>query len=155
MAQPDVLQHPDRDEHVALPLHVAIVVVDELDLTHEPVAGRPRASEVELLARHVERLDRHAVVARHVKREGPPAAPGLDDRVAGPQPQFAAHEVELGPLCRGERHRRVSEVRARVHEVWIEPQLIEVVSEVVVVDVAAGVAQGVGRGQGGHDAGAP
>ena len=94
-------------------------------------------------------------MARHVNRQRSPAAPGFDYRVATPQPQLATYEIELGALRLGERHGRVREVRAGVDEVGIEPQLIEVVAQVVVVDIAAGVAERIGRGQQRPDAGAP
>ena len=155
MTQADVLQHPHRHEHVVLAPHVAVVVVDELDLTGQTFALSPCACETKLFARHIERLHGHAVVARHVKRQGSPAAPGFDHCVARPQPQLAAHEIELGTLRLGERHRRVRVVGAGVNEVGIEPQLIEVVAEIVVVDIAAGVAERIGRGQQRPDASAP
>ena len=58
--------------------------------------------------------------------------------------KLAADEIELGFLGFVERHVGALEIRARVDELPIEPALIEVVAEVVVVmDVVPGVLQRV------------
>ena len=55
-----------------------------------------------------------------------PAAARLDDRLARPQPQLPAHEIQLGELRVFERHLGVREIGAGVDQLAIEPELIEV-----------------------------
>jgi hypothetical protein len=138
VAPAHVLEHADGDERVEAALRAAVVVLDELHPTAEPTAQRRCAREADLLGRHVEGLHRDAVVLGHVERERAPAAAGLEHALARPQPQLAADVVELRLLRLLEREPRVLEVCARVDEVRVEPALVELVAEVVVVvDIGA------------------
>lgn len=141
----DVFQHADRYEDIEVTGDIAIVVLDEFDAIEELFRGGAFAGKADLLARDVERLDPCPVMSGHVQRQRAPAAAGLDDRVPRLQLQLAAHQIELGDLrCLERRFRRV-EQRAGVDELAIQPQLIEIIPEVVVVvHVATGQAKAVG-----------
>ena len=136
---PDVLEHAHRHEDVVLALDVAVVVLDVLDAPVEPLFLRLRARVADLLARDVVRAHRHPVVPRHVAGEAAPAAAGLDHAIAGPQLQLAADVVHLRALRLLERHAGLGIVGAGVlHRVVVEPPLVELVAEIVVVrDVVA------------------
>ena len=97
----------------------------------------------DLLLRDVEAAHAYAVVLGHEQREPAPAAAGLDDALAGLQLQLAADVMHLRLLRLLDRHGRIGEVGARVlQRLAIEPQLVEIVAEVVVVmDVALRVVQ--------------
>ena len=95
---------------------VPVVVVDELDAALESLARRAFARERKLFPRYVERLHAHAVVLGHEERQRAPAAPGFDDRVARPQTQLTADQIELRPLRLVERHLGMFEVRAGVDQ---------------------------------------
>ena len=146
VALADVLEHADRDERVVRARQIAVVVLDELDLAVEAELLGPRARVRDLLLRDVEAAHAHAVVLRHEQREAAPAAAGLDDALAGLQLQLAADVMHLRLLRLLDRHRGIREVRAGVlQRLAVEPQLVEVVAEVVVVvNVALRVRQ-VGR----------
>ena len=124
------------------PVHVPIVVLDELDAIVQTVALRPVAGVRDLLVRDVERPHPHAVVPRHEQREAAPAAARFDDAFAGLQPQLAAHVVHLGLLRLLERHPGLGEVGAGVLQRFaVEPDRVKIVAEIVMpVDV-------VGRGR--------
>jgi len=78
----------------------------------------------------------------HVQRERAPSASRFHDGVARAQAHLAADVLELGGLRLRQRRLRGGEVRARVHELVVQPEAIELVAEVVViVDVLAGPAQ--------------
>src|SRR6516165_9074295 len=74
----DVLEHADGHEGIVLPADVAVIVLNILDLAGESLALGALASPGDLLVRDVEGAHAHAVAARHVHRQHPPAAPGLD-----------------------------------------------------------------------------
>src|SRR4030095_11916671 len=61
------------------------------------------------------------------------------------QAELAADEIELRMLRCLERHLRMFEVGARVHEILVQPLLVELVAEIVVMmDVAPGAVRRVG-----------
>src|SRR5512143_181349 len=70
---------------------------------------------------------------RRVRDERAPAASDIEESLAGMEPQLSADEIELRLLRLVERHRLRLEVRARVHHALVEPYLIEVVADVVMV----------------------
>src|SRR5213075_2056151 len=80
---PHVLEHADRDEDVTVPIDAAVVVLDEVDLSGQPLprglSSRPR----DLRRRYVVGAHADAMVTGHVERQRSPAAPGLDDGLAG------------------------------------------------------------------------
>ena len=96
--QPDVFEHADGDEHVVCSADVAVVVVDELDAIRQAFARGATPGEGQLFGRQVEGLHADAVVPGHEERQRAPAAAGFDDRVARPQLQLAADEIQLGAL---------------------------------------------------------
>ncbi len=128
-----MLEHADRDKGVALPADVAVVLLDELDTTGQPCHPRAVSGVVGLLARDGERANRHAVVPRHVQRQGAPPAAGFDDPLIGAQPELAAHVVQLGPLGVLQRHLRRRVVGARVDHVAVEPEAVEIVAKIIVM----------------------
>ena len=144
-----MLQHAHRHEGVVLAADVAVVVLDELDLSGEPLARRLLARVGDLLVRDVERAHPHPVVARHVQRQRAPAAARLHHPLAGPEAHLAAHVVHLRLLGLLQRRLAVLVVGAGVDHALVEPEPVEVVAQVVVVvDVLAGAAEGVLAGAG-------
>ncbi len=140
----DVLQHADRHERVERARDVPVVVLDELDAIGEPLARRALPRVGDLVRREIERLHPHAVMPRHVQRERAPSAAGLDDALARPEADLAADQIHLRDLGRLERRVGRREVRAGVEQLLVEPELVEVVAEVVVVvDVLPGCLDGV------------
>src|SRR6185503_18709285 len=86
----DVLEHADREEDVVFAVHVAIVVLDELDLAVETLALGALAREGDLLSRDVEGADARPIPAGHVESQGAPAAASLDDAITALQRHLAA-----------------------------------------------------------------
>ena len=79
-----------------------------------------------------------------MQRQCAPAATGLDHLVAGPQAQFAADVLHFRHLGIFQSHGRRREIGAGVDHLPIEPQLVEIVAEIVVVmDVVARLLQRV------------
>jgi hypothetical protein len=143
---PDVLEHPDRDEDVEGSRQVPEVVLYVPHAIGEAFALRALSCVVDLLPRYVAGDDASAVLEGHVPRERAPAAARLQHAVAGLQPELAAHIVELGPLGLLQGQRRGLEVGAGVDQLVVEPQPVEVVAEVVVVlRLAASQALDAGR----------
>jgi hypothetical protein len=94
--------------------------------------------------RDVERANLHAIRTSHVQSEPAPTEAGLDHRLTCTKLQLPADMIELGDLRLIERGVRRGVVRARVGHRASEPQLIEIVADVVVmVNVLAGAIQRV------------
>src|SRR4029079_10731452 len=89
--------------------------------------------EAELVLRDGDAGRVDAVVLRGVHREGSPTAADVEETLARLQPQLGANVVELGDLRLLERVPRRAEVSARVHHARVEPQLVELVGDVVMV----------------------
>ena len=134
----DGLEHLDRD-HLGEPSgDVAVVAILDVDAVREARGGDACGGELVLLARHRDRGD--ATTARRcgVDRHAAPAAPDLEQMIAGFQIEELAQALVLRALRVGERRRGRREDAARVRERFaIEEQLVERVAEIVVrVDVA-------------------
>src|SRR3954469_24002026 len=74
-----------------------------------------------------------AVVLHGVHDEGAPSAADVEQPLTGAESKLATDEIELGALRVVQRVAGAMEVRARVHHALVEPELVEVVSDVVVV----------------------
>jgi len=62
-----------------------------------------------------------------------PSTPRFDDRITLSQPELPTDEIHFRDLRLLECHVGVFEIRARVQELLVEPRLIEIVTEVIVV----------------------
>ena len=94
------------------------------------------ARVADLLVGDVERPDGDAVVPGHVECQRAPAASGLHHPSLRPQLQLPAHVLHLRALRVFEARAGRREVGAGVYHLAVEPQAVEVVSEIVVmVDV--------------------
>ena len=84
----------------------------------------------------------HAVVLRGIQAHRAPAAADVEQAHAGTEAQLAAHELELVALGVLDGVARVvrAPVAARVGQVRVEDQLVELVGEVVVVGDGLAVA---------------
>jgi hypothetical protein len=77
-----------------------------------------------------------------VERERAPSAARFHDGFAGPEPELPAHMFQLGLLRLLERGRRGGEVRAGIDHTGVQPEPVELVSDVVMmVNVLAGPAE--------------
>ena len=102
------------------------------------------AAEAHLLRGNVVRLHPHAVVLGHVDGQRSPAATELEHFLAGLEGELAAHVIQLRELCLGQRGVWRGVVGAGVDHALVEPQGVEVVTEIVVaVDVLARLLAGV------------
>ena len=136
-SDPDVLEHADRHERIEFAVDVAVVVLDELHAVVQSFGPRAFARIGDLLGGYVVGLHRDAVVLGHVQRQRAPAAARFDHRFAGREAQLAADVVELRCLRLLQRHRGVGKIGAGVDHVPVEPELVEIVADVVmVVDIA-------------------
>jgi len=71
-----------------------------------------------------------------------PATTGLDDAIPWLKLQFTANIVQLGLLRFGERRGRRRIIGARIHQLGVQPQLVEIVPQIVVaMNVMAGAVQ--------------
>ena len=101
----------------------------------------------DLLGRHVPRRHARAVVQCHVSRQPTPAAAGFDDPVARAQLQLATDMIHLGLLRRFNTHAFLGKIGTGVLHLFIQPQSIKVVANIVVmVDVFPGTIVAVRTG---------
>ena len=74
-----------------------------------------------------------AVAFRGVHNERPPSAADVEKALAGPKPELSAHEIQLRYLRVVEGIGGRAKIGARVHHPCVEPELVEVVSDIVVI----------------------
>ena len=136
----DRLQHLDRGDLADAPVHLAVVLLANLDVE----AGRARPRDPGLLGRDREAGDACAVLARRDPRKGAPAAADLEQVVVGPQAELVADATELPELRIRESLVLALEDGAGVRHRLVEHRREELVPEVVVVgDVAPRAAEAV------------
>ena len=142
----DVLQHAHRHESIELAANVAVIVLDELHLRVQAFRPCAFARVSDLLFGYVVGLHHCAIVLGHVQRQSAPAAARFEHRFAGRKAQLAAHIVELGLLRLLQPQRGVGEIGAGVHHLAIEPELVEIVADIVMmVDIAPRLLLGVAQ----------
>lgn len=129
----DVLEHPDARDAVELPVDFAIVLQADLDLVLEAGGLHARGGEIELVLRQRHAETRRAELLRGAQHERAPAAADVEQPLAGLELDLRQDMVDLLDLRGREIFIAVLEVRARVHHVLVEPQLVELVRHVVVV----------------------
>ena len=69
---------------------------------------------------------------RGMDRERAPATTDVEQALAGAQPQLAADVIQFGDLRGVEVVMRAAEIRARINHPRIQPELVEIVRDVVV-----------------------
>jgi len=144
MVRPHMFEHTDGGKRIELAAQVAVIVLDELDLPVQPFGVGALPGEGNLLPGYVVGCHRHTVVPGHMQRQCPPAAARFHHFFTRLQAQFAAYVIQLRNLGIFKIGVRAGEIRAGVHHPFIEPELVEVVADVVVVvDVAARPGEGV------------
>lgn len=129
----DVLEHPDARDAVELAFDLAIILQTNLDPVFEPRGLHAGGREVELVLRQRHAETRRAELLCGAQHERAPAAADVEQALAGLQLDLRQDVVDLLDLRGGEILVAVLEVRARVHHVLVEPQLVELVRDVVVV----------------------
>ncbi len=131
-----VLDHSERHEGVEAAPNIAIVFLNKFDLGGEAFFFSSFPGEHNLFVGDIECSYPHTVVFGHVQGESPPPAAGLGHYLARLQPKFLANQIELRALCFFQRCRAIRKIRARVNHFGIEPKLVEICREIVmVVDV--------------------
>ena len=121
------------------------IVLDELHPGAEALFCGSPSGERDLLVREIVRLHGNPVMPRHVKRERAPSASCLHHALAGLKPELPAHVIEFRNLRLFERRRWRGIIRAGIYQLSIQPQLVEIVSQIVVaMNVVAGAMQAVG-----------
>lgn len=130
---PDVLEHPDARDAVELAVDLAVVLQPDLDPVFQPGGLHARGCQVELVLRQRDAEALRAELLRGAQHERAPAAADVEQALAGLKPDLGEDVVDLLDLRGGEILVAVLEVRARVHHVLVEPQLVELVRDVVVI----------------------
>ncbi len=118
---PDVLEHADRDEGIAMAADISVIVFNEFHPVRQPLLPCAAACECQLLPRDVEGAHLGAVTTRDVQRQTPPPATGLHHRVPGAKSKFAAHVIHLADLGLLESGLCIDEVRAGVGHRLAQP----------------------------------
>ena len=138
-----VLEHADARHLVEHRGRGEVTVVAHLDaaavlktVVRDAVTGERR---LRLAQGDAENL--HAVAARRVAGQPTPTTPDVQQRLSGTESQRAADEVELGFLRLAQILVSGREIGAGVGEMFVEPERVEIVADVVVVLDGAGVAR--------------
>ena len=129
----DVLEHADARDAVELAFDVAIILQTDLDLVFEAGVLHALRREIELVLRQRDAHAPRAELLRRAHHERAPAAADVEQALAGLQLDLGEDVVDLLDLRGGEIFVAVLEVRARVDHVLVEPQLVELVRDIVVV----------------------
>ncbi len=129
----DGFEHFDRGDLVELPAQVAVIAEEDLDFFAEPGGLDAARGFVELLLRDGDGGDAAAVGLRGVHAEPAPAGADLEHAVGRGDVEAAAELVVFADLGGFERFVGAFEIRARVGHRRVEPELEELVAEVVVL----------------------
>lgn len=130
---PDVLEHADAGDAVELAGEVAVVLDADFDLVLQPGGAHAFGGEVVLVLRQCHAQTARAVLLRRAQHQRPPAAADVEQRLPRLQADFGEDVVDLLELRFVECFVAVLEVGAGVDHVLVQPQLVEVVGDVVVV----------------------
>src|SRR5689334_18980642 len=142
MIEPDMLEHPDRDDAVVLPDFFTIVAQVEPDPVGEPGRGGTPRRELMLLDREGQTGHIGAAFGRKVECETTPAGTDVEDLLPGPDQQLCCEVLFFVELSGIQVLGLVSEIAAGILPVPIEKQLVELVRQVVVMsDVLSGARQ--------------
>ena len=138
---PDVLEHADADHLVEATIARQVAVVQQLE--GDPVLQAfgldPLPPERQLLLAQCDASDLDAELASGQARQAPPAATDIEQLLARLQSQLATQVAELGQLRSGEVFLAGLEIGAGIDHFRIQPELVEVVGQVVVVMDGFGV----------------
>ena len=142
MSEPDVLDHPDTGDLVEVVRGRECAIVADRDAA--PV-GEPRLRDALLCEGRLIRTESdagriHSIVLGSVHDETAPAAAYVEQALAGLETKLPADQIELRSLRDIERVFLRAEVRARINHPPAEPELVEVVSNVVMKVNRRGVA---------------
>ena len=134
VAEANVLDHPNAgDLVVTISLDQRAIVTDRhTTFVGEPGLPNPLLCERRLILaeRYPRRVD--AVVLGGVHNEAAPTTANVEQTLAGLEAKLATDQIELRFLRDIERVIGGAEIGARINHPAIEPELIEVVSDVVV-----------------------
>ena len=132
---PDVLDHADRGDLVEAGVRGQVTIVAVLDRAAplEPFPADALGRVVGLRLRQGHAVGAHAVVLRRPDRQAAPAAPDVEQGLAGLELELAADQIELVPLGLLELAVGVAIVRAGVDHQRIEEERVELVGDVVVM----------------------
>src|ERR1700730_18347058 len=136
-ADPDMLEHPDRDDAVEISRDVAIVLQMELDLVGQSFFARAPVGERVLLSGKSDPGDTCAANVREVKRKPAPAAADIEHALILRNEKLCREMAFLGELRVIERLTGVLEIGAAVLAVGVQKECIKLTIEIVMVrDVA-------------------
>ena len=142
-----VLKHAHRHKRIVLASDISIVIQH---IGHTiGVAFRLGAlrSVLDLLRRYVPRRYRHTIVQCHVPRQSTPTAAGFGNPITRAQLKFATNMIHLGLLRHLDSHLFFGKIGAGVLHFFVQPQPIEIVTDIVVMmDVFPGAVVGVRAG---------
>lgn len=130
---PDVLEHADAGDAVELAGQVAVVLDADLDLVLQAGGAHALGGEVVLVLRQGHAQAARAVLLRGAQHQRAPAAADVEQRLPRLQADLGEDVVDLLHLRFVEGLVAIFEVGAGVDHVLVQPQLVEVVGDVVVV----------------------
>lgn len=132
---PNVLEHADTDHLVEARILRQVAVVEQLqvDLVLQTLGLHPFAGQRQLLLAECDAKNLHAVFASRKTRQPAPAAADVQQVLAALEPQLAAQVVEFILLRLLQRFIAGLEVRAGIDHLPVEPELVEVVGNIVVI----------------------
>src|SRR5208337_152841 len=128
-----VLDHSKGDECVEAATNIAIVILNKLDLGREALFRRFCPRKHNLFVRNVECLDPHTIMFGHIQRQCAPATTSLDHGLTRLQPKLLADQIELCSLGFFQSCRALGKIRAGVYHLGVEPELVEICGEVVMM----------------------
>ena len=133
VGQAHMFQHANRNEYIAALIDRAVVVLDERHTVVQPHCRCAFFRVRDLFPGVVVGAYLDAVMLCHVQGQRAPAAACLDDSLPRLELQLPAHVIELRDLRLVQCGGRCVVVGAGVHHALIQPQLVEIVAEVIVV----------------------
>ncbi len=128
-----VLEHADAGNAVELAGGVAVVLEADLDAVRQPGSFYALRGEVELVLRKRDAHAARAELLRGAQHQRAPAAADIEERLPRLEPDPGQDVVDLLQLRGSKVFIALLEVRARVDHVRVEPELVEVVRDVVVI----------------------
>ena len=137
----DVLEHADADHLVeALVLRqVAVIHQLQLYLILQPLGRHALAGQRQLLAAEGDAEHPGAELAGGEAGQSAPTAADIQQAVAGLEPQLAADQAQLGLLRLVDSLFAGLEIGTGIDHVAVQPELVEVVGQVIVVGDGLGI----------------
>lgn len=137
----NMLEHADADHLVEATILGQVTVVEDLqvDLVSQALLLDPLAAQLQLLLAQCDAKHLGAILTGGEARQPAPATTDIQQVIPSLQAQLAAQVVELVLLGLGQGVVRLLEVGTGIDHVRVEPQLVELVGQIVVIGNGFGI----------------